>query len=309
MITARVEGLIWSIGQDNISGAVELTRKGAEVLALLSEETTAQETSQLLSELLSVGRRLIQAQPCMAPLFNLVNTVLSSVDPAGDAIEARKNAKAAAQAFAAALGTRGEKIGLEALSLVSDGSTVLTHSRSSTALGTFLLARAKGCSFQVVCTESRPMEEGQELASELAQEGIETTLIIDCAVPHLMSQVDVVTVGADSISRPGLVNKMGTYGVALAASAHEVPFYTLCGTEKFLPQDYPYLEIQQKDPRQVWDDYPEGVRVVNQYFDVTPLEYVSGVVTEKGILLRPQVDEMLSRVEVHKLLLERGRKS
>lgn len=309
MVSARIEDLIWKIEQDNTSGAVELTRKGAAVLALLTEETTAPETSQFLSELLSVGRKLIKAQPSMAPLFNLVNTVLSSVDTAEDAKEARNTAKAAAQNFATAVSVRGEKIGLEALSLISDGSTVLTHSHSSTVLGAFLLARARGRGFQVLCTESRPMEEGQELARELAQEGIEATLIIDSAVSHFVSQVDVVMVGADSISRPGLVNKIGTYGVALASTAHEVPFYTLCGTEKFLPLDYPYLEIQQKDPREVWDDYPEGVTVVNYYFDVTPLEYVSGLVTEKGILVRSEVEEMLSRLKVHKLLLEGGRKT
>jgi len=303
IITASIENLVRQIGADNTSGAVELTMKGADVLALLAEETTAQETSQFLSELLTAGKGLIQAQPSMAPLFNLVNTVLSNVDTAGDVKQARRAAKAAAEGFAAALEVRGEKIGLEALSLIQDGCTVLTHSRSSTVLGAFLLAKAKGRSFQVLCTESRPMQEGREVAKELAREGIETTLIVDCAVPHLMSQVGIVMVGADSVSRRGLVNKMGTYGVALAATAHGVPFYALCGTEKFLPPNYPYLDIERKDSREVWDDYPEGVTVLNYYFDVTPLEHVSGLVTEEGLLVRSQVQEMLGQVRIHQMLL------
>lgn len=303
MISKRIENLIRDVSEDNTSGAVELTRKGAQVLVLLAEETTAQETRQFLAELVAAGKGLIEAQPSMAPLFNLVNTVLSSVRKPQDAGEARRVAKSAAQSFGADLDTRGEQIGLEALSLISDGSTVLTYSRSSTVLGALLLARARGRAFRVLCTESRPMYEGRRLARELAQEDIATTLIVDAAVARFVDQIDLVVVGADSVSSQGLVNKVGTHGVALAAKAQGVPFYALCGTEKFLPPDYPYLEIERKDPREVWEDAPREVTVLNYYFDVTPLEYLTGLVTEKGILYRSQVEKTLDQLEIHDMLL------
>jgi len=96
---------------------------------------------------------------------------------------------------------------------------------------------------------------------------------------------------------------MGTYGLALPAAAQGVPFYALCGTEKFLPSDYPYLEIQLKDPQEVWEDHPKGVTVLNYYFDVTPLEYVGGVVTENGLLNHADVVKMLSQPGTHELLV------
>jgi len=303
MIPKIVADLIREVAKDKTSGAVELTRKGAEALLLLADQTAAQDTPQLLSELLSTGRKLIEAQPSMAPLFTLVNTVLSGLNEAQDVGEARRTIKAAARGFAADLGLRGEKIALEALSLISNGVAILTHSRSCTVSGALLLAKERGRSFKVLCTESRPIYEGRELARELAEQGIETTLITDAAAAHFMSRADLVMVGADTVSTEGLVNKMGTYGLALAAAAQGVPFYALCGTEKFLPSDYPHLEIQLKDPREVWQEHPEGVTVLNRYFDVTPLECVSGLVTESGILLLPQVEEMLDSLKVHEMLI------
>lgn len=303
MSAVPIEDLVQELAEDNTSGAAELTRRAADVLVLLAQESTAQETTDFLSELVAAGKQVIQAQPSMAPLFNLVNSVLSRLGAAQDTVEARRITEAASKGFAADLALRGERIGQEAVSLITDRSTVMTHSRSSTVMRAFLMAKAEGRRFQVLSTESRPMLEGREVARELAGRGIETKLMIDCAVADLMGKVDLVMVGADSISAAGLVNKIGTQGVALAAAAHGVPFYALCGTEKFLPASYPYLEIEPKDPREVWHGYPEGVEVVNYYFDVTALRYLSGVVTERGTLLPAQVEELLGQLKVHEALL------
>lgn len=303
MIRPTIVALIREVAEDNTSGAVELTKKATQALLLLSDETRAQDLSQFLSEFMTAGRELIQAQPSMAPLFNLVNSVLSSLDTAENVDEARGIVKAAASTFRADLAMRGEKIALEALPLISDGTTIMTHSRSSTVLRALFLAKDRGRNFAILCTESRPIFEGRELARQLAQQGIEVTLVTDAAVAHSMNQVDLVMVGADSISSRGLVNKMGTHALALAANAHGVPFYALCGIEKFLPSDYPHMEIELKDPREVWEDFPEEVAVLNYYFDLTPLEFVSAVVTEKGLLQRASVLKMLSQLQTHKLLI------
>ncbi len=303
MIYPSVATLVRQVADDNTSGSVELTTKGAEALCLFADETTAQDLHRFLSEFMAVGRALIRAQLSMAPLFNLVNSVLSSLDAAENVDEGRRIARAAARAFAADLKVRGEKIAVEAFPLIFDGATVMTHSRSSTVLRTLSLARARGHSFAILCTESRPIYEGRELARQLAQRGIDVTLVTDAAVAHFMSHVDLVMVGADSLSRQGLVNKMGTHALALAARADGIPLYALCGTEKFLPSDYPHLEIESKDPREVWEGYPEGVTVLNYYFDLTPLELVSGVVTEKGLLEHAEICKMLRELETHKLLV------
>jgi translation initiation factor 2B subunit (eIF-2B alpha/beta/delta family) len=157
---------------------------------------------------------------------------------------------------------------------------------------------------EVVCTESRPSYEGRTAAATLAQEGIRTTLITDSAAAHFMARVNLVMVGADSVSGGGLVNKMGTYAIALAARDRGVPFYALCGTEKFLPTDYPYFRIAPQDPQEVWPEHPQGVEVLNLYFDVTPLEYVSAVITEQGMLAPGELQDIVGQLKMHETLFD-----
>jgi len=128
---------------------------------------------------------------------------------------------------------------------------------------------------------------------------VETRLVVDALAPSMRTDVEVVLVGADSLSIEGLVNKIGTYPLALAARAHEVPFYLLCGTEKFLPADYTLPEESPKDPQEVWPDHPKGVQVMNRYFDLTPLEYLSGIATEEGMLSPTEVREIISKRRLH----------
>jgi translation initiation factor eIF-2B subunit delta len=303
MIPTSVEAGIEELARDHTSGAVEIASRGSELLALFADQVEAEDPSSFLRQLATTGRALIQAQPSMAPLFNLVNSSLASVEPAQDVAAARKTLKASARAYGKELGRRSAGIAEQALALLSNGSSVLTHSRSSTVLATLLLARERGLDFQVVCTESRPLYEGRTLAARLAQEGVKTTVITDSAAGHFVSRADLVLVGADCVSMDGLVNKMGTYPLALAARAQAVPFYALCGTEKFLPADYAFFHIDEQDPQEVWTEHPQEVNVLNLYFDVTPLEYVSGLVTEKGILSRGALEDLLGRLRVHEKLL------
>ncbi len=306
MTAPSLESRIRNLAQDNVSGAAELARDAADVLALLATQSEAGDLGSFLGEVSATGARIVQAQPSMAPLFNLINSVLFHLDGVESLEEARRRLEAGARGFAEELTSSGSRIAEEALSLLSDGCTVLTHSRSSTVLAVLLLARDRGLEFEVVCTESRPLYEGRNVAEALSEAGVHTTLVTDASMSHVVPRVDLVMVGADSLSGEGLVNKMGTYGVALAARAHGVSFYALCGTEKLLPEGCPYFEIQARDPEEVWPGSPQAVEVLNYYFEVTPLEYLSGLVTEKGVLTRAELGEMLGGRKVHEMLLEQG---
>jgi translation initiation factor eIF-2B subunit delta len=282
-----------------------MAAKAAGVLTLFADEADAEDASSFVSQLAAMGKALIQAQPSMAPVFNLVNAVISGVQEAHDLDSARRMATSTAKAFAVQLHARSEEIARQALSLLGESSRVLTHSRSSTVMEALHLAANQGRQLEVVCTESRPIYEGRVVAASLAEQGIGATLIADSAAGHFVSQVDLVMVGADSVSTDGVVNKIGTYPIALAARAQGVPFYTLCGAEKFLPTDYPHFRVEPKDPQEVWPEHPEEVTVLNLYFDVTPLTYVRGVVTERGILTANELDELLGQLKMHDLLLDR----
>lgn len=304
----RYQKLIREIEGNNISGATTLTERGAEALALLSEDSKAQSTAEFLEELLVAGRALIKAQPSMAPLFNLVNSVLLRVDGLAD-LEATKQAvKEASDGFTARLRQGMEEISQRAAQLIEGGATVMTHSYSSTVLRTLLRAREMGRRFRVICTESRPMLEGQALARRLGEAGIETTLIVDAALCSLMptqrTRGHLALVGADSISISGLVNKTGTHGLALAAKTYQVPIYALCSTEKFWPSALPSLPtIETKDGSEIMTEPTENVEVINRYFDVTPLEYLAGIVTQRGILSTRDAEHALDEMQVHMRLL------
>jgi translation initiation factor 2B subunit (eIF-2B alpha/beta/delta family) len=162
----------------------------------------------------------------------------------------------------------GPRVAHHAARLVRDGSTVLTHSFSSTVFEALRAAHSSGCRFRVLCTESLPMREGAALAASLAREAIMATVIPDAAVESFLPQAGLVLVGADSVSARGLVNKTGTALIARAACALQIPMYALCSSDKFLPPDH-----DPPRPR-------EG-------FHLTPLRYLAGIVTEEGITSSP----------------------
>lgn len=301
----RLQELIEEIRRDNISGAVPLTLKGAQVLVEYIDITKRDSPSSFLAELHQLGRTLIQAQPAMASFFNLVNRVLWRLEGLTELQAMKEAVREGAEAFAAELTRQGECIAQAVLPLIGEGATIMTHSYSSTVLKGLLVARGEGRRMRVICLEGRPMREGVTLAQELGQAGIEVTLIVDAAGPQMMEEAQLVLVGADSLSPLGLVNKVGTYALALAARAHRVPFYALCGSEKFLPADWlPHMAAEVGGAAS--EILPEPVRnvsVLNRYFDLTPLPYLCAVITERGIMGPAEVKEALAELKVHPSLL------
>jgi methylthioribose-1-phosphate isomerase len=196
-------------------------------------------------------------------------------------------------------------IGQVGASLIRDGQGVLTHCNAGglatadygTALAVIFAAAEQGRRFAVFADETRPLLQGARLTAwELHQRGIDVTLICDSMAAQVMKEgrVQLVVVGADRIAANGdTANKIGTYGVALLARAHDVPFYVAAPASTFdlsLPTG-DSIPIEQRDPREVTHGFgrqtaPDGVRVYNPAFDVTPHQLITGIVTERG-LIRP----------------------
>jgi methylthioribose-1-phosphate isomerase len=208
-------------------------------------------------------------------------------------------------------------IGRHGLALVKEGTVALTHCNAGalattgigTALAPFFAAKEAGRRFHVFADETRPLLQGSRLtAFELVQAGIDATLICDDMAAAAMRErkVDLVMVGADRIAANGdTANKIGTYGIAILARHHGVPFYVAAPTSTFdlsIP-DRSRIPIEERAPGEVTNGFgrstaPDGVNVWNPAFDVTPHELIAGIVTEHGILERPdekRVAEFLSR--------------
>ncbi|HAL62172.1 MAG TPA: initiation factor 2B [Chloroflexi bacterium] len=295
----EIDDEIRAIRDDRLSGARKLSQKGAQVLIALAERSRAASGEEFRRELLRTGQALVKAQPSMAPLVNLVNRSLFALQEEMALEEAKRALVTTAQGYVDHLERSVERIAQVAFPLIPDGALVLTHSFSSTVLAAFLHAKQEGRTFALLCTESRPQYEGRALAERLVQAGVETQLVVDALAPSMMGGIEVVLMGADSLSTEGLVNKVGTYPLALAARAHKVPFCVLCGREKFLPVGYTLPEESPKDSQEVWPHHPQRVEVINRYFDFTPLEYLTGIVTEEGMLSPTEVREIISKRRLH----------
>ena len=110
--------------------------------------------------------------------------------------------------------------------------------------------------------------------------------------------MNLVLVGGDALTPAGLTNKIGTRGLALVARLQ--PIYALCGSEKFWPEPVPVLlEDQTQDPQEIWAEAPANIQVLNFYFDQTPIEYLTGVVSQEGILSPSEVLAILKKITIH----------
>ncbi|MDI4644779.1 S-methyl-5-thioribose-1-phosphate isomerase [Cohnella hashimotonis] len=198
------------------------------------------------------------------------------------------------------------RIGEHALTLFEDGMGVLTHcnagglatSKYGTALAPFYLALEQGIALKVYADETRPVLQGARLtAFELQQAGVDVTLITDNMAAHVMSKgwVQAVIVGTDRVAANGdVANKIGTYGVAVLAKAHNIPFYVACpmSTIDLSTPTGASIPIEERHADEVTVGFgkrtaPEGVKVYNPAFDVTPSELVTAIITEKGIVTAP----------------------
>ena len=193
------------------------------------------------------------------------------------------------------------KLGAE---LIPKNARVMTHCNAGalatagygTALGVIRSSKHKNIS--VIANETRPYLQGARLtAYEMVQEGIPVTLITDSMAGHLMSrgEVDVIVVGADRIAANGdTANKIGTYALAVLAKRHGIPFYVAAPMSTFDPKirDGSKIPIEERPASEVtgyrgkrWA--PEGVSVRNPAFDVTPAELITGIITERGVVKKP----------------------
>jgi methylthioribose-1-phosphate isomerase len=202
-------------------------------------------------------------------------------------------------------------IGRHGAALLTDGQGVLTHCNAGglatadygTALAVLFAAHEAGKKLHVYADETRPLLQGARLTAwELAQRGIETTLICDSMAAQVMREgrVQAAIVGADRIAANGdTANKIGTYGVAVLAAHHQVPFYVAAPTSTF---DFSIasgteIPIEHRDGREITHSFgrqtaPDGIQVYNPAFDVTPAELIAAFITERGIIRPPFVENL-----------------
>ena len=291
-----------------IRGAPAIGVAGAFGLALAARQSDARSPEKLLAQLEEAARMLRATRPTAVNLPWALERVLDRVRkaPSSDVEELKELVLAEAQAIADEDVETNRRMGAYGAQLIEDGMNVLTHCNTGalavvdygTALGVIRAAWEEGKRLHVWVDETRPRLQGARLTAwELKELGIPFTLIADNAAGHLMrtGRVDIVLVGADRIARNGdVANKIGTYKLAVVAKENGIPFYSVAPTSTvdLSLASGDQIPIEERDPHEVTHIKgvpiaPEGIAVYNPAFDVTPHRYVTGIVTEKGIVYPP----------------------
>jgi methylthioribose-1-phosphate isomerase len=284
-----------------IRGAPLLGAATAFGIALTACHSKTTSKKELLAELEKSSDMLKSTRPTAVNLFWAADRILQKArDYSGKTEDLKAFVIEEAKRIADEDATANRAIGLNGAELIEDGDVILTHCNAGelatveygTALGVVRAAWEQGKKIKVIADETRPLLQGARLtAYELQRDGIPVTLITDNMVGYVMHKglVNKVIVGADRIVQDAVVNKIGTFTVAIVAREHNVPFYVAAPKSTFdLNRKAKEVIIEERKPIEVTHIYgqqiaPTGVNVFNPSFDITPLKYVSAIICETGI--------------------------
>jgi translation initiation factor eIF-2B subunit delta len=305
-ISPEIISLIEEIKNNKTHGASQLARQAAEVLKVIAEYSQAKSVDKFLLEQREVGERLMSARPAMAPVFNIVARLLKAVSEKSVEMDLPSIRRFAISRAEEVIGESLQDIAQIArygAELIAKGDRIMTHSYSSTVVAVLQEAFTRDRNIEVITTRSGPGRTGERIAQELGHYGVPVTFIDDTAIGLYISTVNKVIVGADRVCADGnLVNGIGTYQLALAAKMRGIPFYVFCETLKFDPRlKGDEVDLEEKDTSEVVEPerLPPRVNVKNPYFDITPLELVSGIVTENGLLTPEEIISYVAKQSVN----------
>lgn len=295
------------IRDDLTSGAAEIALRAIGIFQAMLAGTEELSPQDVRERLTATARALIDAQPAMAPLFQLSNTVLLAASGAKTTEEIHVQCNEALAGFDRRMCDSAQSIAEHVFDLVPPGELVFAYSFSSTVVSSLLHARGRGKYFRVLCTESRPALEGRKLAAMLASGGLEVIHTFDTAIGLVLPMCRAAFMGCDCVGRPGVVNKVGSWVLAVACRELGIPLYALSGTEKFVDDDRFFeFEKHERPGSEVWDEPPEGVRVLNRHFEIVPFFHLAGLVTEHGILTEKEIGKIVAELQVHASLRLEG---
>lgn len=304
-----------SIFNMTVRGAPAIGASAAFGMAIAASESPAANVSDLLADLEKAATVLKDSRPTAVNLAWAVDQLLSLAKSgnyeSADAL--REALLSAAQKIADDDVAINQRMGAHGASLIQPGDTVLHHCNTGalatvdygTALGVIRAAHEQGTQFHVLLDETRPRLQGSRLSAwELERLGVSYDIIPDTAAGFYMQkgEIKAVFVGADRIAANGdVANKIGTYQVAVLAKENNIPFYTVAPTSTvdLALQTGAEIPIEERDKSEVLTPYdnpiaPPHYNARNPAFDVTPNRYVTGIVTENGIV-RPPYTENLRR--------------
>lgn len=283
-----------------VQGARNVAITAIKAIEEEAKESKAKQKGEFLRELSEAKDILFASRETEPFMRNAIRYVIHAVEKSDEkkVKELVDLISSVSKQFLVNLKRSKEEIANIGSKRIHSSSKILTHCHSSTVSHMLKRAKREGKSFEVICTESRPVFQGRITAKEMLDAGIKTTLIVDSAVRFVMNEVDLVVVGADAITSEGnVINKIGTSVVALAASEARTPFYVVSELLKFDPLTIygDYEKIEERSFREIWEEPPQGLMIRNPAFDVTRRDFIHGIICEEGIISPHSIIEVVRR--------------
>jgi len=300
----NIRQLIDAIKLLRVRGAPALGAAGAYGVALAADLSRTTNALEMMADLETAAEMIKASRPTAVNLSWGVDRAISAAALGETVEEIRQRTLAEAEDLALEDIRINKLIGKNGAKLLDDGDHVLTHCNAGrlacvgwgTALGVVRSACAAGKQIHVYSCETRPLHQGSRLTAwELSSDKIPVTLICDSMSGSLMRKgmINKVIVGADRITRDVVFNKIGTYSHAVLAKHHKIPFYVAAPLSTFdRRHEESDIIVEMRDPDEICTLggtrlAPHGIDVYNPAFDATPLELVSGLITEKGVFRPP----------------------
>ena len=280
-LPADVAATVQAIRDDREHGASWLARAAAHTLQQTGETHHELPDDEWAAMMRATARALAAARPSMAPVANTAARIWI----AGQNVSSSAD-RQAMLTMAARLASQDEQMQQSLFTHAERliAGNVYTISRSDTVEGMLCELGQRRLIERVIVAESRPGGEGVALGQALAASGLDVMLVADAACGVFIAEAGCVVFGADSLRADGsVVNKVGSYPLALVAREAGTPVYVISETLKIAAPDFP-LALEEKDPEEILPDARGHLSARNPYFDVTPAELVAAYITERGIL-------------------------
>ena len=283
-----MEGYLKKLYQDlqdlKIQGATAVAQAIVKGLGLYIRKTKAKES---YLEVKKIADYLLSARPTEAMARNGVYFVLQALK-GQQSQKLEKLILQRSQEFGRLATQIEEQLSQAGLKLFPKAEIVFTHCHSSTVENVLKTAHRKGFRFQVINTETRPLFQGRITATRLLRAGIPVTMIVDSAGPFFLSpefpqKIDFLIIGADAVLEDGsAINKIGSYGLSLAAKKNHIPVYVAASLLKYYPHSK--IEIEKRNEKEVWPRPPAKLKIINLAFDRVPRENIKAFITEAGLV-------------------------
>ncbi|MFA5141413.1 MAG: S-methyl-5-thioribose-1-phosphate isomerase [Candidatus Woesearchaeota archaeon] len=280
-----------------IQGAATIAKAAVDAFKKEAQKCKVKSRGGYLKEMHSAKNKLIASRPTEPKMRNALKYILSKMK-GKTPLELKKEIVDKADEVLQHFHEVKDSIAHQGSLKIHNGMIVFTHCHSSTVIGILKYAKQKHKKFFVRNTETRPLFQGRMTAREIAKLDIPIKHYVDSAGMLALKDADIMLIGADAITAKGeVINKIGSRLLAEVADFYGVKVYVCTDSWAYDPETKIHPEIiEQRDPSEVWENRPNGVKVMNPAFEIIPPELISGIISELGVF---KPEHFLYKVKRH----------